>query len=340
MKNAQLAEKLKLLDFILEDLYPNATCLQQSLNQGNKDLNNWEKWEKILSTDLISFAPEILKKDITSFSIFGDSECSSNLLGKTPETHKENNGFQTFNLIAKSDGILSGIQIVNQICQLVDRRIKIKTFFKNGDKLEIKKPILSLTGPSSSILLCERVIINLLAHLSGIASKVFTIQSQLNPFNIKLLDTRKTIPGLRIWQKMAVKDGGGQNHRFGLFDELLVKDNHIDAAGGIEVTLNRILNFYSENKESLPKLIVEVRDLNEIKTALKFPQIDRLLLDNFDPELAKQAVTLINKKVQTEISGNIGIDNFLKYAKTGVNFISIGSGLTLEVKVVDFSLLK
>lgn len=235
-------------------------------------------------------------------------------------------------LFAKEDLVLAGTEVFLKVFETLDPKITGKRFFKDGEQVKKGKVIAELKGDARSILKGERVALNFLQHLSGIASLTREITVRIKDYNVKLLDTRKTTPGLRALEKYAVKVGGGKNHRFGLFDGILIKENHIAIAGGIEAAVKR-----AKAKTPHPmKVEVEVKDLDEVRTALG-AGADIILLDNMDLGTMRKAVKIVNKKALVEASGNINKDNVKGVARTGVDFISMGS-ITHSVPAKDLSL--
>lgn len=243
-------------------------------------------------------------------------------------TEKDN-----FILMAKAEGVLCGIQQFRRVFTQINPSVKIQTFFQDGDSIEKTEIIAELEGKVAAILKAERTALNLLSHLSGIASKTAEFVKAAKG-KTTILDTRKTLPGLRSLQKYAVRCGGGQNHRMGLFDMVMIKDNHIDAAGGIFQAVKKIKDKW-HNKF---KIEVETRNLQEVQEALEC-KVDRIMLDNMNCETMKKAVELIAGKCETEASGNITLNRISEVAETGVDFISVGE-LTHSVTAFDFSLKK
>lgn len=252
------------------------------------------------------------KKDITSKAIF------KNEYGKC-------------RIIAKQSGVISGIDIAELVFKMIDKRVIFKKFKNDKDKLLPSDIVAEIEGKVISLLEGERTALNLLGYLSGIA----TITSrfvELAENNTKILDTRKILPCYRILAKYAVRCGGAENHRNGLYDMILIKDNHIDAAGSIEKAVNRVRKKYNNRY----KIEVETRNLKEVEEALKM-NVDRIMLDNMSLDMAKQALDIINKRIETEISGNIDEEKLIQYAKLKPTYISIGL-LTHSVKCFDFSM--
>lgn len=239
-------------------------------------------------------------------------------------------------LLVKDDGIIAGIEFAKQVFSYVDPQIKIEQLIKDGDPVNYGDIAFYVEGASQSILKAERLVLNAMQRMSAIASKTNTFVKLLEGTKTQILDTRKTTPGIRALEKWAVKIGGGTNHRFALYDMVMLKDNHIDFAGGITKAIDKTKSYLKENNLDL-KIIVEARDLDEIKTILKSDGVYRILIDNFNYEDTKTAVTLIGDKCLTESSGGITLDTARKYAECGVDFISSGA-LTHSVYNMDLSL--
>ncbi|MEJ2055594.1 MAG: carboxylating nicotinate-nucleotide diphosphorylase [Calditrichaceae bacterium] len=236
-------------------------------------------------------------------------------------------------LIAKAEGILAGLEIFREVMITVDQNIQIKYLLNDGSLVKPGEKIAVVSGPGRALLSGERVALNLLQRMSGIATQTRKLVKAVDGTKAVILDTRKTVPGLRVLDKMAVKTGGGKNHRFGLFDMVLIKDNHISAAGGITGAVNKARN---SNKSNL-LIEVEVKNLDELKEAITL-QVDRILLDNMSFEQMKEAVKITTGRIPLEASGNISADNIRKTAETGVDYISSGM-LTHSVKALDISFL-
>ena len=239
-------------------------------------------------------------------------------------------------LLVKDDGIIAGIEFAKQVFSYVDPQIKIEQLIKDGDPVNYGDIAFYVEGASQSILKAERLVLNAMQRMSAIATKTNTFVKLLEGTKTQILDTRKTTPGIRALEKWAVKIGGGTNHRFALYDMVMLKDNHIDFAGGITKAIDKTKSYLKENNLDL-KIIVEARDLDEIKTILKSNGVYRILIDNFNYEDTKTAVTLIGDKCLTESSGGITLDTARKYAECGVDFISSGA-LTHSVYNMDLSL--
>jgi len=239
-------------------------------------------------------------------------------------------------LLVKEDGIIAGVALAKMIFEYVDPKMQIEIFIEDGSKVKKGDVVFHISGSSQSILKSERVVLNTMQRMSAIATKTYSFTQLLQGTHTKILDTRKTTPGFRVAEKWAVKIGGGENHRFALYDMIMLKDNHIDFAGGITLAIAKTQAYLKENNLDL-KIIVEARDLSEIKEILKSDGIHRILIDNFNYEDTKTAVALIGDKCQTESSGNINEDTMRNYAECGVDYISSGA-LTHSIYNMDLSL--
>lgn len=239
-------------------------------------------------------------------------------------------------LIVKEKGILAGVELALEIFNQIDPNLKVETFLKDGDKVSVGDIAFTVQGSTHAILLAERLVLNCMQRMSGIATKTNRIVASLEGYKTKVLDTRKTTPGLRYLEKWAVRIGGGVNHRIGLYDMILIKDNHVDYAGGIANAINQA-NAYLKNTGKQLQIEIEVRNLEELQQVLDIGDVDRIMLDNFELPLLKQAVGLINGKFLTEASGGIIEENVADYAACGVDYISMGA-LTHSVKSLDLSL--
>lgn len=239
-------------------------------------------------------------------------------------------------LLVKENGILAGADLALKIFKLVDKSLKVKVFIKDGSKIKVGDIVLTVEGKSQSILLAERLVLNCMQRMSGIATKTNQLVQLCKGTKAKVIDTRKTSPNLRGLEKWAVVLGGGANHRIGLYDMILIKDNHIDYAGGIKQAIDASKKYLKAKNKKL-KIEVEARNLKEVKEILSIGGINRIMLDNFSiPDLNK-AVKLIAGKYETEASGGITEKNIRTYAKCGVDFISVGA-LTHHIKSLDLSL--
>ena len=237
-------------------------------------------------------------------------------------------------LIIKEDGILSGVDIALKVLAKVDPSIKTEVFITDGAAVKKGDVAFISEGPVRSLLVAERTMLNIMQRMSGIATMTRRYQDELKGLHTRVLDTRKTTPGMRILEKEAVKTGGGANHRIGLFDMILIKDNHVDFAGGIDKAVAAAKDYCKAKGKDL-KIEVEVRNTDEIKQALA-AGVDRIMLDNFSPERTREAVALINGQCEIESSGGITLDTLRQYGECGVDFISVGA-LTHSVKGLDMS---
>jgi nicotinate-nucleotide pyrophosphorylase (carboxylating) len=239
-------------------------------------------------------------------------------------------------LLVKQDGIIAGVAFAKMIFHYVDTSLEVETFIEDGQRVKHGDVVFHVSGSSQSILKAERVVLNSMQRMSAIATKTNEYVQLVAGTKTKILDTRKTTPGFRAPEKWAVKIGGGENHRFALYDMIMLKDNHIDFAGGITLAIAKTKAFLKENNLDL-KIIVEARDLEEIKEILQSEGVHRILIDNFNYEDTRKAVALIGNQCQTESSGNINETTIRQYAECGVNYISSGA-LTHSVANMDLSL--
>jgi nicotinate-nucleotide pyrophosphorylase (carboxylating) len=239
-------------------------------------------------------------------------------------------------LIIKEDGILAGVELALAIFQEVDKELITEVFIRDGSEVKYGDIALIVTGKTHSILLAERLVLNCMQRMSGIATKTNRIVKLLKPYKTQVLDTRKTTPGLRYIEKWAVRIGGGVNHRIGLYDMILIKDNHVDYAGGIVNAINAANKYIKDTGRKL-EIEIEVRNFSELEQALAAGNINRIMLDNFNLIDLKEAVRKINHQYTTEASGGILESNIAEYAACGVDFVSMGA-LTHSVKSLDMSL--
>ena len=239
-------------------------------------------------------------------------------------------------LLVKEEGIIAGIDIAKRIFHLYDSNLELDIFINDGAKVKKGDVVFEVNGSRRSILSTERLVLNFMQRMSGIATQTNKIVKLVEGTGVSLLDTRKTTPGLRHIEKMAVRIGGGYNHRFGLDDMVLLKDNHIDYAGGVKQAIDFANKYLKQNNLNL-KIEIEVRSEKELKEALSVGQIDRIMLDNFSPNLIVKVLKLIPDHIEVEASGGITIDNIRLFAETGVDFISVGS-LTHSFNSIDMSL--
>lgn len=239
-------------------------------------------------------------------------------------------------LIVKEKGVLAGVEVAKQVFSTFDPQLKIEVFINDGAEVNIGDIAFIVEGKVQSLLQTERLVLNIMQRMSGIATITNKYVKKLEGLHTRVLDTRKTTPGLRLLEKQAVKIGGGVNHRIGLFDMILLKDNHVDFAGGIEKAISTTHEYLKKTGKNL-KVEIEVRSLAELNEVLRVGGVDRVMLDNFDIATTKKAVDLINGRFETESSGGITFDTLRDYAECGVDFISVGA-LTHSVKSLDMSL--
>lgn len=239
-------------------------------------------------------------------------------------------------LIVKDEGIIAGIELAEKIFLRYDSSLDINIFITDGTKVKIGDIAFEVKGSSRSILATERIVLNFMQRMSGIATQTNKIVSMLEGCSTKLLDTRKTTPGIRYMEKWAVRIGGGQNHRFALYDMIMLKDNHIDYAGGIPQAISRANEYLKSTGKDL-KIEIEVRDEDELNQVLEIGQVNIIMLDNFTPERIKAVLPFIPKSFQVEASGGITLETIRSFADTGVDFISVGA-LTHSFKSLDMSL--
>ncbi len=264
----------------------------------------------------LAFAEDVGDGDHTTLSTIPDNE-----------TGKQQ-------LIIKEEGILAGVEIARKVFEKFDPSLKMTVFINDGAHVKPGDIAFVVEGKVRSLLQTERIMLNIMQRMSGIATTTARYQQKLNGLKTKVLDTRKTTPGMRMLEKMAVKIGGGMNHRIGLFDMILIKDNHVDFAGGIPQAVKAAKDYCKANNLNL-KIELEVRNTEEINQALE-AGVDRIMLDNFTPERTREAVKLINGRAEIESSGGITIDTLRAYGECGVDFISVGA-LTHSVKGLDMS---
>jgi nicotinate-nucleotide pyrophosphorylase (carboxylating) len=239
-------------------------------------------------------------------------------------------------LLIKEPGIIAGVEVAKRIYELYDPSMKITQLKKDGDRVEVGDIAFTVSGFSQSILTTERLVLNFMQRMSGIATLTSKIVKEIEGCSTKLLDTRKTTPGIRYLEKWAVKIGGGENHRFGLYDMIMLKDNHIDYAGGIIPAIEKTNEYLKKTKKSLG-IEIEVRNMEELHDVLRVGGVERIMLDNFSPAELQEALKIIPNEYETEASGGITLNNIRAYAETGVQFISVGA-LTHSVKSLDLSL--
>ena len=241
----------------------------------------------------------------------------------------------TVELIAKADGIIAGLDVFARTFELLDSQSSVLFDVADGDEVYAGDHVGQVRGDARVLLSGERVALNYLQRMSGIATMTHRYVKKLEGLHTRILDTRKTTPGMRMLEKEAVKIGGGVNHRIGLFDMILLKDNHVDFAGGIENAISRCHDYLKAKGKDL-KIEIEVRNLDELKEVMRVGGVDRIMLDNFSPELTKEAVKIVGGKYEIESSGGITFDTIRDYAESGVDFVSVGA-LTHSVKGLDMS---
>lgn len=266
----------------------------------------------------IAFAEDIGEGDHTSLATINANETGKSVI------------------VAKDNGIIAGLGLVEYIFKKVDPTLLVEFKKQEGDVVNNGDVVLYVSGSSRSMLTAERTVLNFIQRLSGVATQTAKYVKELDGLHTKILDTRKTTPGMRMLEKWAVSIGGGQNHRIGLYDMILIKDNHVDFSGGIENAIDRTKSYLQANNLNL-KIEIETRSIDEVKRVLAKGGVHRIMLDNFNPELLKEAVHLINKQYETEASGGITLQTLRSYAETGVDYISSGA-LTHSVKAMDLSM--
>jgi len=274
--------------------------------------------QEALKEDIIDFNGKILPGDHTALACI--------------PTHQDGKA----KLICKADGILAGVALAEEICRQVDDTLRLELFLKDGAKIKHGDIAFHLFGEVKSILRAERVILNFMQRMSGIATNTARYVDLVKDTNAKILDTRKTTPALRIFEKWAVAIGGGHNHRFGLYDRIMMKDNHVDFCGGIAPAIESVRQYQLANNLQLP-VEIETRNLAEIEQVLAVGNVDRIMFDNFSVETMKEAVQLVGGRFETEASGGITLETVRAYAETGVDFISVGA-LTHSSGSLDLSL--
>jgi len=284
------------------------------MNKNFKDISD--------SDEVLQIIEQALREDIGN----GDHSSLSSI---------EKDRISQARLIFKDNGIVAGLNIAYKILKINDPNCTINAYFSDGDYLKKGEIAFDVVGNAQALLRSERLLLNIMQRLSGIASVTNVAANKIKAYKTKVLDTRKTTPNLRVLEKWAVLVGGGMNHRFGLFDMVMLKDNHIDVAGGIVPAIQKAKQYLKENDLDLG-IEVETRNLEEVKQALSVLPIQRIMLDNFNPDLVKEAVGLINGQCETEASGGITLENIEDYAAAGVDFISLGM-LTHSVKSLDIS---
>ncbi len=272
-----------------------------------------------------TFVKQALHEDV------GDGDHT--VLSTIPKNH-----IGKMRLLVKEDGILAGMEAAKEILKQIDASFKFKALLKDGQAVKKGDIAFTISGKTQKLLVAERLVLNVMQRMSGIATKTHYLQSlcAATGSKTKVIDTRKTTPNFRFFEKWAVVIGGGENHRYGLFDMILIKDNHIDFCGGITQAIDAANTYLKKNKKKLP-IEVETRSLEDVEKVLMHGKIQRIMLDNFTPEQTLQAVQIINGKFKTESSGGISENTIAAYAKCGVDYISVGA-LTHHIKSLDLSL--
>ena len=265
----------------------------------------------------LSFAEEIWDGDHTTLSSIPEDAMGENIL------------------IIKEDGVLAGVEMAKRIFAHFDKELKVEVLMEDGAEVKKGDIAMRVSGKVRSLLQTERLMLNVMQRMSGIATMTRKYVKQLEGTNTRVLDTRKTTPGMRIMEKEAVKIGGGVNHRIGLFDMILLKDNHVDFAGGIKQAIERAKEYCKEKGKEL-KIEIEVRNFDELQQVLDLGGVDRIMFDNFDTTATRKAVEMVGGRFETESSGGITFDTLRDYALCGVDFISVGA-LTHSVKGLDMS---
>ncbi|WP_418981772.1 carboxylating nicotinate-nucleotide diphosphorylase [Alistipes sp.] len=239
-------------------------------------------------------------------------------------------------LLCKQEGVIAGIEIAQRVLDRLDPQMVFEQVLRDGDRVKPGDVAFYVSGRLQSLLQAERILLNIMQRMSGVATQTAAYVRQLEGLHTRVLDTRKTTPGMRVLDKMAVKIGGGGNHRMGLFDMILLKDNHIDFAGGIRPAIERVRAYLEEKGKRLP-IECEVRSLEDIDEVFAAGGVDRIMFDNFSPEMTREAVRKVAGRCETESSGGITFDTLRDYAACGVDFISVGA-LTHQIKSLDMSL--
>ena len=236
----------------------------------------------------------------------------------------------------KEGGVLAGMKVAEAVFRFQQPDIVFHPYKKDGDLMQVGEIAFEVEASVHTILQCERLVLNCMQRMSGIATLTKTYSDKLVGYKTRILDTRKTTPNFRLLEKEAVAIGGGYNHRFALYDMIMLKDNHIDYCGGIESAIEKAYNYVQQVKPGL-KIEVETRNMDDVKKVLATGKVDRIMLDNFTPEQIKEAVALIGEQIETEASGGINLENIQTYAATGVDYVSVGA-LIHQARSLDLSL--
>jgi nicotinate-nucleotide pyrophosphorylase (carboxylating) len=243
---------------------------------------------------------------------------------------------QTAHLLVKDEGVIAGIELAHFIFDAVDKNLQVTALLSDGDVVSKGDIAFTVKGPAQSITIAERLVLNCMQRMSGIATTTWKMVQLVSDLPVKIVDTRKTTPLFRYFEKWAVRIGGGHNHRYALYDMILIKDNHVDYAGGTTEAIERARSYCAENKLNL-KIEIEIRNFEELAEVLAHGGVDRILIDNFTPADLSRAVQVINNKFVTEASGGINAETLRAFAETGVNEISVGA-LTHSIRSLDLSL--
>jgi len=272
---------------------------------------------------LRDFILRCLREDI------GDGDHSANACIPKDSTGKAR-------LLVKEKGVLSGCRIAGEVFSIVDSELKFEPFISDGNEINPGDIVFHISGRKQSILKSERLVLNIMQRMSGIATSTRQYVKMLEGLKTRILDTRKTTPGMRFLEKEAVRTGGGMNHRMGLYDMIMLKDNHIDYAGGVENAVRSTLDYLRRTKKDL-RVEVEARNLDEVRKILELGGADRIMLDNFTLDDTREAVRMIAGRCETESSGGITLDTIRNYAECGVDYVSVGA-LTHNIKSLDMSM--
>ncbi len=284
-----------------------------------------DQFESKYSKEIFTFLKNVLKED------FGVED-------HTSKSYFDNKNDNSFKLITKSNCVISGIRLSEILIEKFRSDLSINKFFHDGDQVKKGETIMEIKGPTYSVLSIERLILNLMQRMSGISTLTSNLSKLISHTKCKILDTRKTTPGFRYPEKWAVLIGGGVNHRMGLFDAILIKDNHIDSSGTIEKAIISTKNYLDKNNLKIP-VYIEVRDREELNEVIKHKWINRIILDNMSIIETKDSVSFINGRFLIESSGNINERNIIDYAEAGVDFVSMGF-ITHSASIIDMSLIQ
>lgn len=279
--------------------------------------------ERNFKDKLVHFLQEALREDIGAGDYTSLSTIKPDALGQA-------------HLLVKEDGVLAGVEVADEIFKQIDPAIQFTPIIDDGQRIQSGDIAFRIEGRIHTILKAERLVLNIMQRMSGIATLTARYIKAMGETHTQLLDTRKTTPLLRFLEKKAVEIGGGVNHRFGLYDMILIKDNHVDYAGGITQAVSAAMSYRDTQQLSIP-IEVEVRSFDELREVLSLPTVDRVMFDNFTPDEVSEAVELVAGRLISEASGGITLETIADYAKTGVDFISVGA-LTHSVKSLDLSL--